>query len=219
VLPAATRRASGGPTPALANGFITFGSYNAYQKLTDATVALWAAVLHAVPRARLCLKALQFADASTRGAAVARFVAAGVEESRLLVRPPLDSGQALAAYGDLDIALDPTPYNGATTTCEALWMGVPAITLAGERLASRMGVSILEAVGLPELVAHSEQDFVRRASALANDLSRLQSLRGGLRARMQGAPICDPQGGARALEAEYQKMWAAWAQGGALSPA
>lgn len=200
-----------GPPPSLARGQITFGSYNAYQKITDTTVALWAAVLRAVPDARLLLKALQFADPVIRSRAAARFVAAGIEPSRIEIRPPVDHDQALAAYADLDIALDPTPYNGATTSCEALWMGVPVLSLRGDRFSARMGHSILQAVGLPTLVADSPAALVERAAALAADPAGLAALRAGLRPRMAAARICDAEAGARALERVIRQLWAAYA--------
>ena len=199
------------PPPALTRGQVTFGSYNAYQKITDSTVALWAAVLAAVPGSRLLLKALQFADPVIRAQAAARFVAAGIDASRIEIRPPVDHDRALAAYADLDIALDPTPYNGATTSCEALWMGVPVLSLRGERFSARMGHSILQAVGLPALAVDSPAALVARAVALAADREGLAALRAALRPRMAAARICDAEAGARALEQVIRQMWAAYA--------
>jgi protein O-GlcNAc transferase len=124
--------------------------------------------------------------------------------------PPTDPGQFLAEYGRLDIGLDPFPYNGGTTTCEALWMGVPVVTLAGERFCARMGLSLLENVGLPELVARTADDYVRIAQELAGDLPRLAALRASLRARMASSPICDAPRAARELERAYCAMWDAW---------
>lgn len=198
------------PLPLLARGRLTFGSYNAYQKITDSTVALWAAVLRAVPEARLLLKALQFADPVVRARAAARFVAAGIDASRIEIRPPVAHAQALAAYANLDIALDPTPYNGATTSCEALWMGVPVLSLCGDRFSARMGYSILQAVGLPGFAADSPAALVDRAVALAADPVGLAALRAGLRPRMAAARICDAQAGARALERVIARMWAVY---------
>ncbi len=203
-----------GPLPALANGYVTFGSYNAYQKLTDRTVALWADVLKAVPGSRLALKALAFADDNVRRAASRRFAKAGIEEARIETLPPTDPSAYLQEYRRLDIALDPTPYNGATTTCEALWMGVPVITLAGDRFCGRMGTSVLRALGYPELIAESPEAFVRIAGALARDLRKLQAVRGQLRGRMSASPLCDGPRSTKAVEKAYRAMWVAWTGSG-----
>jgi protein O-GlcNAc transferase len=196
------------------NGCVTFGSYNAMQKLTDATFDLWVRVLNAAPTARLALKSLTFADESARVATRRRFVEAGIAAPRIDVLPPTDPTQFLAEYGRLDIALDPTPYNGGTTSCEALWMGVPVVTLAGDRFCGRMGLSLLENVGLPELVARTPEDYVRIAAELAADRPRLAALRAGLRPRMAASPICDAPRAARELEGAYRAMWRDWVAGG-----
>jgi protein O-GlcNAc transferase len=193
--------------PAAKDGYVTFGSYNALQKLSDTTVALWSRVLGAVPGSRLALKSLTFADERARGATRRRFAVAGVDSDRLEVLPPTDPARFLAEYGRVDIGLDPAPYNGGTTTCEALWMGVPVVTLAGDRFCSRMGASLLESIGLPELVAQSPDDYVRIARDLAADLPRLAAIRSSLRPRMVAAPICAAPRAARELEAAYRAMW------------
>jgi predicted O-linked N-acetylglucosamine transferase (SPINDLY family) len=196
--------------PAAKNGYVTFGSYNALQKLTDSTVALWARVLQAAPSARLALKSLTFADEQARGVVRRRFVAAGIDPDRLEILPPTDPARFLAEYGRVDIGLDPAPYNGGTTTCEALWMGVPVVTLAGDRFCSRMGASLLECVGLPDLVAQSADDYVRIAEALATDLPRLTGLRASLRRRVAASPLCDAPRVAREVEGAYRAMWRTW---------
>jgi predicted O-linked N-acetylglucosamine transferase (SPINDLY family) len=198
------------PPPAARNGYVTFGSYNALQKLTDVTFELWINVLRAVPSSRLALKSLTFADEPARAATHRCFVGAGIAPERIAVLPPTDPARFLAEYGRLDIALDPCPYNGGTTTCEALWMGVPVVTLAGERFCARMGLALLENVGLPELVARTPDDYVRIATELAADLPRLAALRASLRDRMAASPICDAPRAARELEAAYRAMWDAW---------
>lgn len=197
------------------NGYVTFGSYNALQKMAAGTAALWARVLQTVPRSRLVLKSLAFADAATRRAIQRRFIDAGIAETRVDVVPPSDSSAFLAEYHRLDIALDPFPYNGGTTSCEALWMGVPVVTLAGERFCSRMGMSLLENIGLPELVAHSADDYVRIAAGLAADLTRLRALRETLRSRLSTSPVCDGARTARELERAYRNMWREWLSGAA----
>lgn len=196
-----------GALPARGNGYVTFGSYNALQKLSDTTFELWVRVLQAVPGSRLALKSLTFADEPARAATRSRFADAGIEAGRLQVLPPTDPAQFLAEYGRIDIALDPTPYNGGTTTCEALWMGVPVVTLAGDRFCGRMGLSLLENLGLPELIARTPDEYVRIAAGLAADRHRLAALRASLRERMAGSPICDARRAARELERAFRAMW------------
>jgi predicted O-linked N-acetylglucosamine transferase (SPINDLY family) len=116
----------------------------------------------------------------------------------------------LAAYGRIDVALDTFPYNGATTTCDALWMGVPTVTLAGDTHAGRIGVSLLNAIGLGELVAQTPQQYIEIASGLAADAPRLAELRRGMRARVENSPLREPVGITRAIEAEYRAMWRTW---------
>lgn len=199
------------PAPALASGHITFGSYNTLSKIAPATVALWARVLAAVPGARLALKALSFADAATRELYWGHFERQGIPRQRVDLLPPtFGLPKFLADYGRLDIALDPVPYGGGTTSCDALWMGVPLVTLAGRHFFGRMGVSLLHNVGLPELVAETPDDYVRVAAELAGDIDRLAALRAGLRQRMRASAVCDAAGFTRGLEAAYRDVWRRW---------
>jgi predicted O-linked N-acetylglucosamine transferase (SPINDLY family) len=189
-----------GPLPADAGRPITFGSFNNMPKLGAATIRLWSRVLHALPDATLFVKTKALADASVRDALLASFATEGICAQRLRAIGWLPSGEEhLAAYNEVDIALDTFPYNGATTTCEALWMGVPVVSLAGSTHASRMGLSILTAVGLPELVASSEDGFVALAAALAQERDRLRALRQTLRERMRASPLMDEAGHAAAV--------------------
>ena len=201
-----------GALPAARNGYVTFGSFNALQKMSDATVETWVRILKAVPDAHLMLKSLAFADEGTRHAVRRRFAAADIEHARVEVLPPSDNTAFLAEYRRVDVALDPFPYNGGTTSCDALWMGVPVVTLAGERFCARMGLSVLENVGLPELVAHAVPDYVRIAVALARDPPRIAALRASLRARMAASPLCDGARVARELEHAYRAMWRTWTE-------
>ena len=130
------------------------------------------------------------------------------------ILPPSDNAAFLAEYRRMDIALDTFPYNGGTTSCDALWMGVPLVTLAGERFCARMGLSVLEHIGLPELVAHTPSDYVQIAIALAREPQRLSALRGSLRARMAASPLCDGARVARELETAYRRMWQTWTANG-----
>jgi len=198
------------PAPVTRNGYITFGSYNAAQKISDSTVRLWAGVLEAVPRSRLLLKSLSFADEKLRTRFKRRFIEAGVAAERLEMLEPNDRKQFYAEYRHVDIALDPIPYNGGTTTCEALWMGVPVIALRGDLFRGRMAAAILEIAGLPELVADTAEDYVKIAARLAGDPARIASLHSGLRDQVARSPLCDGARAARELEGLYRDMWRTW---------
>ncbi|TSK04504.1 MAG: tetratricopeptide repeat protein [Geobacter sp.] len=197
--------------PALATRRITFGSFNNPAKITPETVALWSEVLRAVPDSRLLLKGYSLACPETAKRFAAAFAAHGIERERLTLTGNTPSYRDhLALYGEVDIALDTYPYNGTTTTCEALWMGVPVVTLAGESHRARVGASLLAAVGHTELVAFDAHSFVQIAAALAGDLVRLASLRKGLRARMAASPLTDGTGFTRDLEERLTAAWNAW---------
>jgi len=202
-----------GPLAALANGHITFGSFNHVAKITDPTVALWSQILRQVPGSRLLLKSPGLGDAAPRQQLLDRFAAQGVGPERLEMHARIPSlGSHLELYHRVDIALDPFPYHGTTTTCEALWMGVPVVSLAGQHHASRVGVSLLSNVGLPQLIAVDPQGYVRIVVNLANDLPRLVELRIGLRDRVAKSPLLDAPGFARDVEAAYREMWRRWCQ-------
>jgi predicted SAM-dependent methyltransferase len=178
-----------------------------------AMVPLWAELLQELPDAKLLLKSYGLAAQSARDAVVAQFATRGVKAERLIVLGPEDSATGhLARYGDVDIALDCFPYNGTTTTCEALWMGVPVITLAGNSHAARVGCSILGAAGLEDFVAESPRDYLDKAIALAKDAARRSELRRSLRSRLRASPLLDAAGFTRGLESAYAQMWAAYAQ-------
>jgi predicted O-linked N-acetylglucosamine transferase (SPINDLY family) len=178
---------------------VTFGSFNNVQKLSTATVRLWSRLLREVPGSRLLLKGVAFSEAALRADVLARFAAEGATSVEILPRAATTAAH-LALYDRIDIGLDPTPYNGTTTTCEALWMGVPVITLAGETHASRVGASLLTAVGLSELIATDEEGYVRLAAALAGVASRVGAIRAGLRARVAWSELCDGAGWCREFE-------------------
>lgn len=190
---------------------LVFGSFNNLAKVTPQVVALWARLLRAVPGARLCLKSAALADAGTRERYRGLFVRAGVGAERLILAGQIAAPEEhLRAYHRIDVALDPFPYNGTTTTCEALWMGVPVVTLAGTHHVARVGASLLAACGLPDLVAGSEEDYLRIAAALAADPARRAMLRAGLRARMRAAPLGDPARFAAGVENAYRTLWGDW---------
>jgi predicted O-linked N-acetylglucosamine transferase (SPINDLY family) len=184
---------------------VTFGCLNNFCKVTAPTLAAWARILRELPRARLLLHAQA---GGHRERVRDWFAGQGVAPERLgfVGRVPL--AEYLQTYGRIDVALDPFPYGGGTTTCDALWMGVPVVSLAGATAVSRGGLSILSNVGLPDLVAHDEGQYVRRAIGLANDLPGLRRLRATLRERMQGSPLMDAPRFARHVEAAFRSMWA-----------
>ncbi len=203
------------PPPALASTSVTFGSFNNFLKLAPETIQLWARLLAAVPGARLLLKSNFVFDAGAHRRHLERIAAAGIDPARVTMLPYIADERAhLAAYGQVDVALDPFPYNGTTTTCEALWMGVPVVTLRGDRHAARVGTSLLTRAGLTELIADDPEGFVRIAADLAASPARLAVLRADLRARVAASALCDAAGFARDVEEAYRAMWQAWCVAG-----
>ncbi|WP_207477509.1 tetratricopeptide repeat protein [Arenibaculum pallidiluteum] len=200
-----------GPVPALSRGYVTFGSFNNLAKMTPEVVRVWSRILAETPGSRLLLKSRPLADEGTRRDVEAQFARHGIDPARLdlLGHIPHRDGH-LGAYGQVDLALDPFPYNGTTTTCEALWMGVPVLTLEGERHAGRVGVSLLRGLGLDRLVAPDEAAYAAMARSLAGNLQELATLRAGLRSRMAAAPLCDARGFASRMEAALRDLWRGW---------
>ncbi|MBI5613124.1 MAG: tetratricopeptide repeat protein, partial [Gammaproteobacteria bacterium] len=196
--------------PALTSGQVTFGSFNNLIKLASPVIALWAAVLQAVPDSRLMLKSKALADAEIRDLYHARFAAHGIGPDRLLLCGADPLQEYLRAFNDIDIALDPFPYNGGTTTYHASWMGVPVVTLLGQNMVSRMGYAILANLGLEELVAKTPAEYVTIAANLATDPGRLSALRASLRERMRGSSLTDGRLAASALETLYRDIWRSW---------
>ncbi len=200
-----------GPLPALRNGYVTFGAFNNFTKVTDETLRNWAQLLNSVPASRLLLKADGLAEPAVGEPVRARLRAAGIAEERveLLSRTP-DTLSHLALYGRVDIALDTFPYHGTTTTCEALWMGVPVVTRAGDSHASRVGVSLLRAVGHSEWIATTPEEYIRIAVTLAGDLLRLAELRASLRDQMSRSALLDHAGQAARFGAALRQNWRNW---------
>ena len=193
---------------------VRFASFNVAGKLSAPTVALWARVLDGVPGATLLLKWRGLDEPATTDLWRGRFAALGIDPARLDLRGMLDArADHLALYGTVDVALDPFPYNGTTTTLEALWMGVPVVALRGERHAGRVGATILAAAGLGDLVAADEDTYLATAAALARDPVRRGALRAGMRDRLQGSPLLDGRGFARAVEAVYRAEWGRFCAG------
>ena len=193
--------------PASTNGYITFGCFNNPSKMNDAVVVLWAQILQRVPNSRLTLKAKLFEDASVVAAISERFAAQGIAAQRLNLLGASPRAEYLAAFNDIDIALDPFPYTGGTTSVEGLWMGVPLLTRRGDRLVARQGESILHNIGLVDWIADDDDEYVERAVAHAADLQRLAQLRSELRARLLASPLCDAESFARHFEAALIGMW------------
>ncbi len=196
--------------PSAAAGFVTFASFNTLLKLSDRSVAAWARILQRVPGSRLILKCTQVSDPEVRELTRRRFAALGIDPERLEMLTIAPSPREhLALYARADIALDPFPYNGTTTTCEALWMGVPVVTLRGDVHATRVGASILANIGQADLVASDLDDYVERAAALAADGSRLRALRSTLRDSMSRSPLRDGAGLASRVERALREAYAA----------
>jgi predicted O-linked N-acetylglucosamine transferase (SPINDLY family) len=200
-----------GPFPGLAQGFVTFGCFNNRAKITAETVAAWARIMGQVEGSRLFLKSWSLADAGCRAGLAEAFAAEGVSADRLSFEGLTPRTDALAAYNRVDIALDPFPFGGCTTTADTLWMGVPVVVRAGGRWSGRMSRSILASVGLDEWVAPDVDAYVETAVRLARDLPALAQVRAGLRVRLEASPFCDGPGFTRRLEGAYRAMWRSWA--------
>lgn len=181
--------------PRADGGGVVFGSFNLLNKIGPGTITLWSEVLRAVPGSRLVLKARALAQPAVRARVARAFDEAGVESDRVeCLGWTVDAEAHFALYGRIDVGLDPFPYNGTTTTCEALMMGVPVVSLAGRTHPSRVGLSLLNAAGLPELAGRTREQFVAIAAELASDPARRAVLRSTLRGRVLGSPLCDARG-------------------------
>lgn len=203
------------PCPFDSTGHITFGSFSAIQKVTDSTVRMWTRVLRAVPGSRLLYKAVALKDPLLVEIVRDRFAAAGADTDRVMLEPPGDGAlEMMRQYSRVDISLDTFPYHGTTTTCESAWMGVPMVALRGRWSAARVNCSLLSAVGLGDLVAGTEDEFVELAAGLAADRERLTRLRSpgpeGLRVQMAASPLRDEVGATRRLETAIRACWREW---------
>ena len=189
-------------------GHITFGSFNNLTKVTPQVVLTWARILHELPTSHILLKSKQLEDPSVRSRYLELFKEEGVSEDRIDLQAYLPSkNDHLALYDTIDICFDPFPYNGTTTTCEALWMGVPVITLVGDRHAGRVGASILANVGLTDFITEDLDGYIRTAVQLAKNTDYLKEVRLGLREKLQNSSLCDEIGFARDVERSYRTMW------------
>lgn len=194
------------PLPSAGGSPITFGCLNNLIKLTDSVLATWAQVLAAVPESRLVLQAGQLDDPAAREALLARFAALGVAAGRLTLLGWTTREAYFATYHGIDIALDPFPYPGGTTSCEALWMGVPVLSLRGDRMLAHNGKTILTAAGLPDWIAADPADYVAKAASFAADRAALAALRARLREQVRTSPLCDAKRFAAALAGILEEL-------------
>lgn len=204
-----------GPLPALATGKVTFGCFNNPAKITDAVIACWSRLLRALPTSQLYLKYAAYRDAGVRQRYQALFAQQGIEPERIRFAGLSPRNEYHLAYQEVDIGLDPYPFNGCATTLESLWMGIPIVTLRDRgyyRFVNRMGETLLTNVGLGECVMDSEDKYIAKAVSLAADLPSLAKLRYNLRSQLLSSPLSDGFGFTRDLEAIYRKMWEAWCQ-------
>ncbi len=206
------------PLPATTKGRVTFASFHKLPKLNDRLLEWWAQILLQVPGSHLLMTAIGL-DAVARGAPAARqrklldfFTAKGIAPERLEFRGRQPLPRYLALHNDVDLLLDSHPFSGHTIGCHALWMGVPVVTLAGDRHCSRMVASVLGNLGLPDLIARTPDEYVKIASDLAGNLPRLAEMRSTLRAQMQAAALTDAPRFARNVEQAYRRMWRSWCE-------
>lgn len=194
--------------PPLGERPVVFGSFNNFAKVNETVLDCWARILEACPGALLTIKARSLNDAGTRRQCADGFRARGIDTARLRLRGTVPGlAEHFAAYNDIDIALDTFPYNGTTTTFDALWMGTPVITLRGDRHAARVGASILTHLGLPDLIAEDRDAYIRAAVSLAGDMDRCRNYSAGLRDRLRASPLLDAERFARSIEKTYRDKW------------
>jgi protein O-GlcNAc transferase len=191
--------------PALQNGYLTFGSFNNVNKVGLESITLWAKLLRALPTSRLIVATVTEGEIRTR--LKREFAEYGVAEDRIDFCGKLHTQEFLNKMQEVDVTLDPFPVNGATTTCESLWLGIPVLTLVGDRFLSRAGLSVLNAARLPEFAASTEEAYIEAAKSLANDLPQLAKLRAGMREQLKTTPLLDQQRFTRNLENTYREIW------------
>jgi protein O-GlcNAc transferase len=196
--------------PALKTGYITFGSLNKLAKVSQEVISAWSEILKAIPNSKMIMKDFCFADGMTCRQTIDKFIQRGVAAEQITFQSWDPSPKHLETYNMIDIGLDTFPFNGATTTCEALWMGVPVITLAGNAYHSRTGISLLSNVGLKELVAKTYDEYIEIAVRLATDINKLRALRERLRDMMKQSPLMNAKQFTLNLEDCYRRMWKTW---------
>jgi len=196
--------------PIISNGYITFGCFNNTAKITAQTIRLWAEILRSVTNSRLVLKWKTLANNDERERFYAAFERLGIERGRIELRTASPHPEMLKEYGDIDIALDPFPFSGGLTSCEALWMGVPVISLFGNTPVSRQSYSFLKLIGLDAFAARNEQQYLDIARQFSEDLGELTLVRAHLRSRMAGSTLCDGTRFTVGLEAAFRTIWGKW---------
>ena len=199
-----------GTLPAIKNGFITFGSFNMNKKINPFTIKLWADVMKNCENSKLILKFRSASDLDTKEHYLKEFQKAGLHRDRIEIYAWVSGQQHLDLYNKIDIALDTYPYHGTTTTCEALLMGVPVISLVGEHHMSRVSLSILTRLGLEFFTAATPDEYVSKAVALAAKPEALAKIRASMRPRMEASDLCNAETFAKNIEQEYRKMWQIW---------
>jgi len=201
------------PTPALKNGHVTIACFHRGAKLSEPAANLWGRFFAEVPTAKLMLVGNGYRFPTEIERVKRWFKGHGIDASRIEFRPSVPYDEYLKIYNDVDLVLDSFPFNGHTTNLQGMWMGVPFVTLIGQTYQARMGASVLTNLGLPELIAHSPEEYVNIAEGLANDIPRLAALRAGMRERLRQSPIMQPKRLAQAIEGNYRAMWRAWCRG------
>ncbi len=210
-----------GPPPGIANGYVTFGSFNREFKVSQQILDLWCRILKAVPGSQILMKSIAGSDPATREFQLGEFKRRGIDRERVeLVGFIPSQAEHLAMYRKIDVALDTFPYHGTTTTLDSVLMGVPVVTLSGQTHASRVGASLLTQMGIPEFIAHTEDEYVGKAVELASNLDRVAALHGALRQNLLTSTLCDGPGFVRTFEYALRGMWLHWCEtrGVALSP-
>lgn len=195
------------PPPVIDNGFITFGCFQNLSKLNDAILQNWSSILKHCKGSKIKIKNKQLSDESIKKELLTRLLALGFDPNSIILEGGSPRSEYFQAYNTVDFMLDTFPYPGGTTTCEALWMGVPTLTLAGDTLLSRQGMSMLHCVGLNDWVTHNQHDYINRAIAHANNVNRLQQLRSTLRETMQKSPLANAHLFSQNLESAFMSIW------------
>jgi predicted O-linked N-acetylglucosamine transferase (SPINDLY family) len=203
-------RADPAPTPALKNGYVTFGCFNNPAKLSEMSVAAWSLILAARPRDRMVLKYSYFDDPVLQRVTRARFAAYGAQPEQIEFRGHSSGAEYLRQFQDIDLALDPSPCPGGTTSCDALANGVPVLTQRGEDFYARIGVPAIEPCGVPALIADGWDDYVQRALDLTADFEALDALRARIRPGFEASAYRDEVGFTRNLEGVFRQMFARW---------
>jgi len=206
------------PPPFLEKGRITFGAFNGCEKINPAVIDLWSSVLKATKDSTLLLKLIVGRDDEIRKQYLRQFEASGISSERIIICGWLSRDEHLKLYNQIDISLDTYPYNGTTTTCQSLLMGVPVITRVGEAHMSRVGLDILSRLGMEFFAAATPEDYVAKAVALASKPEALAKIRASMRHRMAASPLCNRELFARDIEQAYRTMWQRWCKTKGVAP-